>query len=137
MRSFRRWIAARYRRLRGVGTLSGMGNGRRNRTAISLIMTSSAGSISSTSAPTSMPKRVRDAMRDVRRIMSRTLLGIDVGAEVDAQEGPGCNARCEAHHVLVHVTHLPVTPGGQDLGGEVHHDLSVTGDLLAMESRLA
>src|SRR3989475_5117255 len=48
MRSFRRWIAARYRRLRGVGTLSGMGNGRRNRTAISLIMTSSAGDRKST-----------------------------------------------------------------------------------------
>src|SRR5439155_7772207 len=52
-----------------------MGNGRRNRTVISLIMTSSAGSISSTSAPTSMPKRVRDAMRDVRRIMSKGTAG--------------------------------------------------------------
>src|SRR2546425_12546932 len=69
--------------------------------------------------------------------LERRLDLLDLGSDVAAQEGPGCNARCEAHHVLVHVTHLPVTPGGQDLGGAVHHDRSVTGDLLAMESRLA
>src|SRR5256885_9690061 len=43
------------------------------------------------------------------------------------------------YHPLTHEERgaLPVMPGGQDLRGELHHDLSVTGDLLAMESRLA
>src|SRR2546426_806589 len=43
------------------------------------------------------------------------------------------------YHPLTHEERgaLPVMPGGQDLRGEVHHDRSLTGDLLAMESRLA
>src|SRR5256885_16269940 len=67
-------------------------------------------------------------------------LGQAVGPAV-RHEGFGIRevAGAAMYHPLTHEERgaLPVMPGGQDLGGEVHHDLSVTGDLLAMESRLA
>src|SRR5256886_13230831 len=67
-------------------------------------------------------------------------LGQAVGPAV-WHEGFGIRevAGAAMYHPLTHQERgaLPVMPGGQDLCREVHHDRSVAGDLLAMESRLA